>query len=322
MTITLTMKEEWELWDEAEMNSLQNPEPDEFICQMPTLLGKGYMREIKVYPNLWLTIRDHEYHDDVLLKIPEWNHSLQFCVWLLGNTTDDTLISGAGVQRQFTLETPKFQRIVSIEIHMPPELLGTFFPTVDGEIPSQFSLLAKGDDWQTMLQLKKTTAINSVAQQIINCPYQGITKRMFLQARVLELIRLQLTPILAEQGELQPPPRLKPETIACIHHAREILRSRLENPPSILELAQMVGVSDRTLQRGFQELFGKTAFSYLSEKRMEWAEQLLRQGNMTIAEVGNRIGYSNLGHFAAAFKRRFGITPSQSLIGKKSVSGS
>ncbi|WP_335130205.1 TonB-dependent receptor plug domain-containing protein [Nostoc sp.] len=150
-----------------------------------------------------------------------------------------------------------------------------------------------------------------MAQQIINCPDQGITKRMFLQARVLELIRLQLTPILADQGGLQPSPRLKAETIACIHHAKEILLSRLENPPSILELSQMVGMSDacgglrlRTLQRRFQELFSTTPFSYLSQKRMEWAEQLLRQGNMTIAEVANKIGYSHLGHFAAAFKRR------------------
>ncbi|MEH2071660.1 MAG: hypothetical protein V7K47_26485 [Nostoc sp.] len=63
---------------------------------------------------------------------------------------------------------------------MPPELLATFFPTAGGEIPCEFSFLVKGDDWQTMLQPKKTPVINSVAQQIINCPYQGITKRLFL----------------------------------------------------------------------------------------------------------------------------------------------
>ncbi len=62
MTITLTQKENWELWAEAEMNSLQNPEPDEFICQVPRLLGKGYVRDIEVYPNLLLTISDFEYH--------------------------------------------------------------------------------------------------------------------------------------------------------------------------------------------------------------------------------------------------------------------
>ncbi|MGI2908842.1 helix-turn-helix transcriptional regulator [Tolypothrix sp. VBCCA 56010] len=319
MTITLTRKEELELWAESAINSLQRPEPDESICQVPRQLGKGYERIIEVYPNVWLTIADYEYHDDVLVKIPEWNHPLQFSVSLLGNVADDTLISGAGVQRSWTGETLKCQRTVCFDIHMPPELLGTFFPTVDGEIPSEFSLFARGNDWQTMLFLKKTAAIHSVAQQIISCPYQGISKRMFLQTRVQELIRLQLTPIITDLGGVQLQPRFRAGTVEKIYQAREILLSRLENPPSLLELAQMVGVSDRTLQRGFQQLFGNTVFSYLTDRRMERAERWLREGNRTVLEVSLMTGYSNPTHFSAAFKRKFGISPSQCLLGKKSV---
>ncbi|MEH2338598.1 helix-turn-helix transcriptional regulator [Nostoc sp.] len=204
---------------------------------------------------------------------------------------------------------------------MPPELLRTFFPTADGEIPSQFSLLTKGNDWQTMLQPKKTAAINSAAQQIINCPYQGITKRVFLQARVPELLGLHLSSILVDQSELQPSPGLKPETITRIYHAREVLLCRLENPPSLLELAQLVGVSDRTLKRGFRQLFNTTVFGYLTDKRMQQAEQLLRGSHLTVAEVANLVGYAHLGHFAAAFKHKFGITPSECLSGKKSLTG-
>lgn len=322
MTITLTRKENQELWAEAEINSLQNLEPDEFIYQMPRLLGKGYMRDIEVHPNLWLSILDLEYHDDVLVKIPEWNHPLQFAVELLGVNADDTLISGAGVQRSWIEESPKSRRSMGINIHMPPELLATFFPTLDGEIPSELSLLAKGDDWQTIIFAKMTTAIKTVAQQIINCPYQGISKRMFLQMTVPELIGLHLTPILMDQGGLQKSPQLKPSTIARIHHAKEILLSRLENPPSILELAQMVEVSPSTLKSGFRELFGTTVFCYQTDKRMELAQQLLRQGNITVASVANQLSYSHLGHFAAAFKCRFGITPSECLLGKKVLSGS
>jgi len=320
MTIALTMQENLELWAEAEMNSLSNPEPDESICQFPRQRGTGYRREIEVYPDLWLTIMDVKYRDDdILLKFPESNHPLQFGISVL-DTENTTFISGAGVQRAWTMKTEKFERDVGINIHMPPELLGKFFPTVDGEIPSELSLLAKGDDWQTTLYPKMTPAIRIVAQQIINCPYQGTSKRMFLQTKVQELIGLQLMPILVDQSGVQPLPRLKSSTIASIHHAKDILLSHLENPPSILELSQMVGVSDRTLQRGFQELFGTKPFNYLTEKRMEWAEQLLRHENMKIVEVAHRVGYSEPRRFAEAFKRRFGITPSQCL-GKKSVSG-
>ena len=44
---------------------------------------------------------------------------------------------------------------------------------------------------------------------------------------------------------------------------------------------------------------------------MEKAELLLREGKLSIGEVANLMGYSNLSYFSAAFKRQFGITPSQ-----------
>ncbi|MEH1845007.1 MAG: hypothetical protein V7L25_08390 [Nostoc sp.] len=78
MTLTLTTKEWDKLWAEAELNSQKNPESNEFIYQVPKQLGKGYVRDIEVYPHLLLSISDSEYHDDVLIKIPEYNHPLQF----------------------------------------------------------------------------------------------------------------------------------------------------------------------------------------------------------------------------------------------------
>ncbi|MEI2580887.1 AraC family transcriptional regulator [Scytonema sp. PRP1] len=202
---------------------------------------------------------------------------------------------------------------------MPPDLLASFFPDEEGEIPHQLRLLAKGDEWQTLLYPETTAAIRGVAQQIVNCPYQGMTKRIYLQAKVLELMALQLAPILSAQDGLQPSPRLKPETITRIHYAKEILLTRLENPPSLLELAQMIGVSDRTLRYGFRELFGTTVFGYITNKRMQQAEQLLREGKLSVAEVANLVGYAHQGHFATAFKRKFGITPSESLLGKRNI---
>ncbi|MEH2256377.1 hypothetical protein [Nostoc sp.] len=91
MTITLTMKEDRELWAEANYNSPQKPKLElfEILHQVPRQLGKGYVRDIEVYPYLKLKILDCEYDDDVLLKIPEWYHPLQFCVLLCGVTTDE-----------------------------------------------------------------------------------------------------------------------------------------------------------------------------------------------------------------------------------------
>jgi AraC-like DNA-binding protein len=168
-------------------------------------------------------------------------------------------------------------------------------------------------------------------QEIVTCPYQGFEKRLFLQGKVHDLIGLQLMAMLRDschdpsgnRGRLPVPHRLKPETIARLHQAKDILAVQLQQPPSLSTLAQQMGMSERTLQRGFRTLFNTTVMDYLTQQRLERAEQLLRQAatdglpsTRTVTEVATMVGYGNMGHFAAAFKRRFGITPSQCLAGK------
>jgi AraC-like DNA-binding protein len=355
MTITLTSKDYDELWEEGTAYSTSNPvlEPFEYFYETPKKLGLGYCRRIEVYPQLWLSIFDKEYYHDLIFQIPVNNHPLQFGALVLGKYTDTygqvgeghTFISGGGVQHKFNTFYHQSQRILGIDIEMPPELLTSFFPGKDGKILPQLKFLAKENDWQTLLFPKTNPVIIGVAQQIINCPYQGTAKRMYLQGKVIELMALQLAPFLADNertnestlgrhfrgdgtryAEASPsvsqiPPRLKKDTIAKIYHAKEILQVRLEHPPLLSELAQQVGISESTLQRGFQILFGTTVFGYLTQKRMEQAHHLLRDNNLTVAEVANIVGYAHLGHFAAAFKRKFGMTPRECFLGKKLVLG-
>jgi AraC-like DNA-binding protein len=44
---------------------------------------------------------------------------------------------------------------------------------------------------------------------------------------------------------------------------------------------------------------------------------LLREQKLSVAEVANLVGYSHLGYFAKVFKRQFGITPSECMMGRK-----
>ncbi len=223
-------------------------------------------------------------------------------------------IGGSGVQKAFTCFHPA-QPQVGVDIHMEPHLLRQFFATPTGELPSELQPLVQGEDWQQIFSTQTTAAMRSVVQQIIDCPFLGMTKRLYLQGKVFELMALQLDGIWGSDaaGSVT---ALKPDTVSRIQFAAELLRSQLEHPPCQTELAQQVGVSDRTLRRGFQALFGTTVLGYLTEQRLIQAAQLLQQG-LSVAEVVHRSGYSNQGHFAAAFKRKFGITPKQCAMGQK-----
>jgi AraC-like DNA-binding protein len=158
----------------------------------------------------------------------------------------------------------------------------------------------------------------SLAQQLWNPPYRGTAKHLYLQGKVFELLAMQLDLVAEEKNSKNA--QLKRSTIDRIHQARDIVLANLEHPPSVIELAQQVEVSASTLQRKFRELFGKTVFAYLTDQRMDLAEQLLRQRNCTVVEIATMVGYSNPAHFAAAFKRRFGITPSECMMGRMIVS--
>jgi AraC-like DNA-binding protein len=323
MSLDLTAQEVDEIWLEAEQQCPPVTSIDrlETLHSIPSILGSGYYREIDLYPGLDLCIHCEIYHHDMIGQALENQHLVQFQVLLSGVLdggdlvridTEQSYVGGSGIQRSFQCFSPQAQPLIGVDIHMQPHLLSQFFAAPTGELPTELQPLVRGDDWQRIFSPKTTGAMRSVVQQIIDCPFWGATKRLYLQAKVFELMALQLHSIVPAPAADS---SLKPSTIARIHQAADLLRSHLEHPPSQTELARQVGVSDRTLRRGFRELFDATVFGYLTVQRMVMAERLLRQGTTTIEAVAGRVGYANPSHFAAAFKRQFGISPSECAMG-------
>lgn len=324
MGLNLTTQEVAAIWLAAEQQCQPATSIDrlENIHTMPAELGHGYHRDMELCPGLELSIFHETYREDFTYQGKEHPHLVQFMVHLSGVVDSGSFlyqdatqgyIGGSGIQPAVTNFHPAHQPEVGVNIHLEPQVFSQLFATPTGELPPELRPLLRGEDRQQVFSPKTTGAMRSVVQQMIDCPFLGITKRLYLQGKVFELMALQLDGML---NPAIPAGALKADTIARIHYAAELLRSHLDSPPLQTELAQRVGVSDRTLRRGFQAVFGTTVLGYLTEQRLLWAEQLLRQG-FTVAEVVHRCGYSNQGHFAAAFKRKFGLTPKQCAMGYK-----
>ncbi|MEH2252859.1 TonB-dependent siderophore receptor [Nostoc sp.] len=111
--------------------------------------------------------------------------------------------------------------------------------------------------------------------QILHCPYQGLNKRLYLESKVLELMALAIEQELEIRNSNENAHSLKPDVVDRIYRARELLLQRLDNPPTLMELAQQVELNSRTLKEGFRQVFGKPAFSYLHDYRLEQARQFL-----------------------------------------------
>ncbi|MFH0179830.1 helix-turn-helix domain-containing protein [Streptomyces cacaoi] len=101
-----------------------------------------------------------------------------------------------------------------------------------------------------------------------------------------------------------------------VHRAEEYIRTRLAEPVTVAGIAAHAGVSTRSLYAGFKEHRGVSPMSLLRRLRLERVHQELLtapSGSVTVTEVALRWGFGHLGEFSAAYRRRFGETPSTTL---------
>ena len=104
----------------------------------------------------------------------------------------------------------------------------------------------------------------------------------------------------------------------AIRQAVELVQNHPERPWSTTKLAQQVAVSARCLQEGFQRYLGMPPMTYLREVRLLRVHGELREADpdtVTVGAVASRWGFLHAGRFAAAYKRKFGCSPSASLRG-------
>ena len=94
-----------------------------------------------------------------------------------------------------------------------------------------------------------------------------------------------------------------------IIEVKNIIDDNLSTALSIMNLAQLVGINDYHLKKGFKELYNTTIYSYTVKKRMYKSKELLLNEELNVNEVAFLMGYNDATNFTAAFKKYYGYTP-------------
>ncbi len=201
------------------------------------------------------------------------------------------------------LETQPKTTLVSLLISI--EKFHSLFSKESGYIPflsDENSNKKYYDDTET----KPTVSI--VLQQIINSNINSSIRNLYVKGKVYELLSLHFQK--EENTEGQYCPFLVDEqNVLKIRKAKEIIISRMAEPPSLQELSTEIGLSLKKLKEGFKQIYGDTVYSFLFDYKMEHSRRLLESNQFNVNEVGLKVGYSTSSHFIAAFKKKFGTTP-------------
>jgi AraC-like DNA-binding protein len=97
--------------------------------------------------------------------------------------------------------------------------------------------------------------------------------------------------------------------LAHLRRARDHIDRHYREPLDLDVLAGVAGVSKYHFARCFEAAFGQTPIRYLTRRRIERAQDLLRAANLTVTEVCMAVGFASLGSFSTRFSELVGESP-------------
>ncbi|ACF13454.1 transcriptional regulator, AraC family [Chloroherpeton thalassium ATCC 35110] len=197
-----------------------------------------------------------------------------------------------------------------LEVNLMPELFLKYLPE-SGQRFSEFHRKIRRGETALLSphNFSITPAMLWLIHEIITCSRSGFFKRVFLEAKVIELLLLQLEQIC--EADAQPQRALKKADVEKMFHVKQIIEQNMNSSYSLADLAKAARTNQFTLKKGFKEIFGTTVFGYWNDLKMAEAKTLLLEQKLSVSEVSVQLGYKNPQHFSTAFKRKFAISPCQ-----------
>ncbi|CAM2913157.1 helix-turn-helix transcriptional regulator [Skermania piniformis] len=101
------------------------------------------------------------------------------------------------------------------------------------------------------------------------------------------------------------------ELLVHLRSARDHADRNYAEPLDLAQLAAVAGLSKWYFQRLFTVTYGRSPAAYVSERRIERAQDLLRCTNLTVTEICHAVGFASLGSFSTRFREIVGETPSE-----------
>ena len=285
---------------------------------------RSLWQEYRVRPGLSVSVLDASLAHDFSFSYRKENQFIDFGFFLEGdfvNEVRETSLGdveannragkgGIGFFRHMagTVKIPSGRKIRMVHMHVLPEVLEGM---LGGELhvvqPGLRNVLEGGGRTDFFDQRCLSPKVQAVANEL----YFGVRNKygikLYMEGKALELLGLSLMEGNCPVGRKAR--NLCPRERDVIQAIRKELEENLVSPPTLEELARTYCMGVHKIQTGFRSLFGMSVFGFLKEFKLQKARMLFEEGDMNVSEVAWAIGYINLSHFSAAYRKRFGVLP-------------
>jgi AraC-like DNA-binding protein len=159
----------------------------------------------------------------------------------------------------------------------------------------------------TLVSLKASPRIQAIAEEMLSPEIKGQEGALLLAAQATEILARSMF-AWQHHAQVDGPLDLKRARLQAV---KDLIDSDLRYPWSIADLARRAGSSHRSFNVRFRAAYGVSAIDYLRNSRLEAAREALVYQKLSVAEAAYYVGYSSPANFATAFRKHFGLPPSQ-----------
>lgn len=190
---------------------------------------------------------------------------------------------------------------------------------------SEFKFVVQDEEANKLLsnapfefQLSDIQFMKMIIQFIVK---EGIESKIYCDETTRSALNLLLAKIIHqfnENSSSQPhdyqvfyrlPEKTKNNTDVLILDLEHYMEQNAGSDITLEELAKRVNLNKNYFVKRFKILFGESPMKFMASLRIKKAKQLILDGNMSIQQIADTLGYNSIHHFSAAFKQSQGMSP-------------
>ncbi|MDR3712218.1 MAG: helix-turn-helix transcriptional regulator [Puia sp.] len=292
------------------------------IINLPSHLGKGFIVARNISRHLSYAVINAQFEHDLVLEREAggWKgfyltfNQVEMKKEIQSEAHPDMVIERkplkndillADTEDPCTLRIPAGSDIKKLMIFYSDEITRQYLPA---DLYNRLSGFAKENSLSSnkhFINLSHRETLKEMFETRENDPVLPVRKL----SQLIQLTEKFLHSFL-RQGQSSKQKTVKKNDLESMHHVEQILsRHNLEGFPSLESLAQEVYMSTSKLKNLFKDIYGYTLYDYYNKSRLLRAKEMLVSGQFSIKQAGSEIGFSNLSHFAKAFRKEFGVLP-------------
>lgn len=298
-----------------------------YLVKIPAAWGQGYIQGIDFDGGLGILLYHCTFHEDVEIRFTVNEvHPLKFLFCEMGQLShqfensdeihsmerlENIIVASADINGHVIRFTAKTEtKINSLEINRQHFVgpmnceLRTLEKTLQAlfrDVKAKRVFYHKGHYSLAMADL-----FAKLHRNFIN----HFMEYVFLKSTAYKMLFLSIHQFFDDLRDPEKKSILRTAELKCVRQAAELINNEILDFTTIPALAFQVGLNANKLQNGFKEIFHQTVNEYVQERRLDVAKGLIKNSDLSISEIVDRIGFSSKSYFSKLFRQRYGTTPS------------